>query len=196
MPFCRGTLRDSEYNPGNRRRIFIIHNCRACPTAIRLVTWFRANARPLPWRTRPRDPYATLVSELMAQQTQLDRVVPRFEAFMDRFPDLRALAAATEDEVLELWSGLGYYRRARLLHSLAREVAAGSGELPTNRGGARRTARDRPLHRGGGGVHGVRRGGSAHGRQRRPGRGAGARPGRGSADEGRQDRHSGMGSTP
>ncbi len=99
--------------------------------AIRLVSWFRANARPLPWRTEPRDPYHSLVSELMAQQTQLDRVVPRFEAFVRRFPNLRALAAATEDEVLEMWSGLGYYRRARLLHRLAGEVAAGSGELPT-----------------------------------------------------------------
>ncbi len=95
-----------------------------------LVNWFRANARALPWRTTPRDAYATLVSELMAQQTQLDRVVPRFEAFVERFPNLRALAAATEDEVLELWSGLGYYRRARLLHRLAREVAAGGGDLP------------------------------------------------------------------
>ena len=98
--------------------------------ACRLVTWFGTNARPLPWRVAPRDPYRTLVSELMAQQTQLDRVVPRFEAFVLRFPNLRALAAATEDEVLELWSGLGYYRRARLLHALAREVTAAAGELP------------------------------------------------------------------
>jgi len=98
--------------------------------AQRLVLWFASNARPLPWRTAPRNPYHSLVSELMAQQTQLDRVVPRFEAFVDRFPNLPALAAATEDEVLELWSGLGYYRRARLLHRLASEVAAGGGELP------------------------------------------------------------------
>jgi len=98
--------------------------------AQRLVLWFASNARPLPWRTTPRNPYRSLVSELMAQQTQLDRVVPRFEAFVERLPDLRALAAATEEEVLELWSGLGYYRRARLLHRLAREVAAGGGELP------------------------------------------------------------------
>ena len=98
--------------------------------ADRLIAWFRANARLLPWRTAPRNPYHSLVSELMAQQTQLHRVVPRFEAFVERFPNLRALAAATEDEVLALWSGLGYYRRARLLHRLAREVAAGGGELP------------------------------------------------------------------
>ena len=98
--------------------------------ARRLVSWYRANARQLPWRTSPRDPYHSLVSELMAQQTQIDRVVPRFEAFVDRFPTLGELAAASEDEVLELWSGLGYYRRARLLHRLAREVAGVSGELP------------------------------------------------------------------
>jgi A/G-specific adenine glycosylase len=96
----------------------------------RLASWFAANARRLPWRTVPRNPYHSLVSELMAQQTQLDRVVPRFEAFVERFPDIRVLAAATEDEVLELWSGLGYYRRARLLHRLALEVVAGGGELP------------------------------------------------------------------
>jgi A/G-specific adenine glycosylase len=99
--------------------------------ASRVVSWFRSNARPLPWRTTPRDGYTTLVSELMAQQTRLDRVVPKYEAFVRRFPDLAALAAATEDEVLELWSGLGYYRRARHLHRLARRVAAGSGRLPT-----------------------------------------------------------------
>lgn len=98
----------------------------------RLTAWFAAHARPLPWRTAPRIPYHALVSELMAQQTQLDRVVPRFEAFVSRFPTIRELAAATEDEVLESWSGLGYYRRARLLHQLAREVVAGSGELPTS----------------------------------------------------------------
>jgi A/G-specific adenine glycosylase len=96
----------------------------------RLVIWFRANARRLPWRETPRSGYRTLVAELMAQQTQLERVVPRFEAFVERFPTLEALAAATEDEVLALWSGLGYYRRARLLHQLAREVVAAGGELP------------------------------------------------------------------
>jgi A/G-specific adenine glycosylase len=71
-----------------------------------------------------------LVSELMLQQTQVDRVVPRFLEFVGRFPDLESLAAASEDEVLARWSGLGYYRRARLLHRLAREVIADGGELP------------------------------------------------------------------
>lgn len=95
-----------------------------------LVDWFRTHARPLPWRTTPRDPYRSLVSELMAQQTQLDRVVPRFENFVRRFPSIADLASATEEQVVEAWSGLGYYRRARLLHRLAREVAAGTGDLP------------------------------------------------------------------
>jgi len=95
-----------------------------------LLAWFERAARALPWRREPRDPYHVLVSELMLQQTQVDRVAPRFEAFVRRFPTLSALAAASEEEVLALWSGLGYYRRARLLHRLAREVAAGTGELP------------------------------------------------------------------
>ncbi len=95
----------------------------------RLLRWFRAAARELPWRTEPRDPYRVLVSEFMLQQTQVERVVPRFAAFIAAFPSLGALAAAAEDEVLALWSGLGYYRRARLLHRLAREVVADGGSL-------------------------------------------------------------------
>ncbi len=96
----------------------------------RLLAWYRDNARVLPWRGEPRDPYRVLVSELMLQQTQVDRVRPRFEAFIAAFPDLAALAAASEEAVLAAWSGLGYYRRARMLHRLAREVAAGTGTLP------------------------------------------------------------------
>jgi len=95
----------------------------------RLLRWYRAAARELPWRTVPRDPYRVLVSEFMLQQTQVERVVPRFAAFIAAFPSLRALAAAAEDEVLAVWSGLGYYRRARLLHRLAREVAVDGGSL-------------------------------------------------------------------
>ncbi len=98
----------------------------------RLLSWFRANARDLPWRTAPRDPYRVLVSEVMLQQTQVDRVVPRFDAFVESFPSLEELAAASEDDVLEKWSGLGYYRRARLLHRLAREVVRGPGRLPAS----------------------------------------------------------------
>lgn len=96
-----------------------------------LTEWFVQHARTLPWRTEPRDAYWTLVSEIMLQQTQMDRVVPKFVKFVERFPDLQALASATEDDVLAMWSGLGYYRRARLLHRLARQVdATGANELP------------------------------------------------------------------
>ncbi|PWB78445.1 MAG: A/G-specific adenine glycosylase [Holophagae bacterium] len=100
--------------------------------AKRLLAWHRGNARQLPWRSEPRDPYRVLVSELMLQQTQVDRVLDRFEAFVAAYPDLATLAAATEEEVLAAWSGLGYYRRARMLHHLAREVRAGTGALPTS----------------------------------------------------------------
>ena len=96
----------------------------------RLLAWYRDNARALPWRSEPRDPYQVLVSELMLQQTQVDRVRPRFDAFIAAFPDLATLAVAPEEAVLAAWSGLGYYRRARMLHRLAREVAAGTGTLP------------------------------------------------------------------
>jgi A/G-specific adenine glycosylase len=88
-----------------------------------LLEWYRACARDLPWRSEPRESYLVLVSEIMLQQTQVDRVVPRFTDFLARFPTIADLAAATEDEVLAAWSGLGYYRRARNLQRLAREVA-------------------------------------------------------------------------
>lgn len=77
--------------------------------------------RDMPWRRDTR-PYYVLVSELMLQQTQVDRVVPKFEAFIERFPDIQALAAATLGEVLALWSGLGYNRRAKFLHDAATMV--------------------------------------------------------------------------
>jgi A/G-specific adenine glycosylase len=99
-----------------------------------LLRWFHANARDLPWRGSPRDPYLVLVSEFMLQQTQVDRVMPRFVEFVDQFPDFKHLAAATEEEVLSAWSGLGYYRRARMLHRLAREVFARGGQLPNTAG--------------------------------------------------------------
>jgi A/G-specific adenine glycosylase len=99
--------------------------------ARRLVDWFRSSARPLPWRgDLPRDPYRVLLSEVMAQQTQLDRVVPAYLAFLARFPSVEALAAASIDEVLQAFTGLGYYRRARSLHEAAREVVA-AGCWPT-----------------------------------------------------------------
>ncbi len=91
-----------------------------------LLDWFAANKRDLPWR-RCRDPYAVWVSEIMAQQTQMDRVVVYFNRFMDRFPDVAALAAANEDAVLKAWEGLGYYSRARNLHAAAKRIMAEHG---------------------------------------------------------------------
>ncbi len=87
------------------------------------MSWFRRSARDLPWR-RTNDPYAIWVSEVMLQQTRVETVLRYYERFLARFPTVRALATATEDEVLSLWSGLGYYRRARLLHEGAQAVLA------------------------------------------------------------------------
>ena len=89
--------------------------------AARLEPWFEANARELPWR-ETRDLYAIWVSEVMLQQTRVETVLAYYQPFLRRFPTLESLAAAQEDEVLEAWSGLGYYRRARFLHRGARFV--------------------------------------------------------------------------
>ncbi len=88
-----------------------------------LLRWYARVKRPLPWR-ETRDPYALLVSEVMLQQTQAGRVVPYYEAFLARFPDPVALAAAAPSDVLKAWSGLGYNRRAITLQAAAREVVA------------------------------------------------------------------------
>ena len=87
-----------------------------------ILDWYRAGRRDLPWR-RTRDPYAILVSEVMLQQTQVARVVPRYEAWLERWPDARALAAATPAEVLSEWVGLGYNRRALRLREACTVVA-------------------------------------------------------------------------
>jgi adenine-specific DNA glycosylase len=96
----------------------------------RLLSWYEHCRRDLPWR-RSRNPYAIWVSEIMLQQTRVAVVVERYQAFMARFPTLLALALATEQEVLAAWSGLGYYRRARMLHKTAQFVADHyQGNLP------------------------------------------------------------------
>ena len=92
-----------------------------------LLSWFAQSRRDLPWRKEPRDPYRVWVSEVMLQQTRVDVVVPYYERFLARFPTLEALAAAELDDVLALWSGLGYYARARNLHRAAQSCG---GELP------------------------------------------------------------------
>lgn len=87
--------------------------------------------RPMPWREDTR-PYFVLVSEIMLQQTQVERVVPKFEAFIERFPDIVALAQASLAEVLQLWSGLGYNRRAKFLHQAAQRIVHDyDGVFPT-----------------------------------------------------------------
>jgi A/G-specific adenine glycosylase len=88
-----------------------------------LLAWYRENRRPLPWR-ETRDPYAILVSEVMSQQTQVDRVVPRWERWLERWPTVDALAAASAADVIREWQGLGYNRRALSLHRAAQHVAA------------------------------------------------------------------------
>jgi A/G-specific adenine glycosylase len=101
----------------------------AAPRA-RLLAWYDAHARDLPWR-RTRDPYAIWVSEIMLQQTRVETVIPYYERFLARFPSAHALADAPLDDVLAHWSGLGYYRRARLLHEGARAVASEhAGQVP------------------------------------------------------------------
>jgi A/G-specific adenine glycosylase len=88
-----------------------------------LLAWFRTDARELPWR-KSRDPYAILVSEVMSQQTQVDRVVPRWQRWLERWPTVEALAAASPGDVIREWQGLGYNRRALSLHRAAQHVAA------------------------------------------------------------------------
>lgn len=99
----------------------------------RLLEWFDVHGRhDLPWQ-HERTPYRVWVSEIMLQQTQVTTVIPYFERFMERFPDVRSLAAAEQDEVLHLWTGLGYYARGRNLHKAARVVVEEhDGEFPVH----------------------------------------------------------------
>lgn len=110
------------------RRPIVAHRA----IAAALGDWFAIHARDLPWRqtdpqTGRRDPYRSLVSELMLQQTQVGRVLEKFGPFMERFPTVDALAEADEQDVLAAWSGLGYYRRARLLQAGARDIVRDHG---------------------------------------------------------------------
>jgi A/G-specific adenine glycosylase len=86
-----------------------------------LLKWYDENARDLPWR-RTRDAYAIWISEIMLQQTQVATVTGYYGRFLSKFPTISELAAADEQDVLKLWEGLGYYRRARQLHAAARKV--------------------------------------------------------------------------
>jgi A/G-specific adenine glycosylase len=98
----------------------------------RLLTWYRCHGRDLPWR-RTRVPYRVLVSEIMLQQTQVDRVIPKYRQFLRRYPSLRALAAASVEDVRRLWYPLGYNVRPLRLHAIAREtIARYRGRLPNS----------------------------------------------------------------
>lgn len=100
----------------------------------RLLAWYTASRRDLPWRFAEgrAEPYRVWLSEAMLQQTQVARVIPYYLRFLERFPTLAALAAAGEGEVLAVWSGLGYYARARSLHRAARQALARHGGLPAS----------------------------------------------------------------
>jgi A/G-specific adenine glycosylase len=93
------------------------------PVEARLLAWFESCGRDLPWR-RTQDPYAILVSEVMLQQTQVERVVPRYLAWLERWPTIESLAEAAPSDAIREWQGLGYNRRAVNLHRAARRVAA------------------------------------------------------------------------
>ncbi len=97
-----------------------------------LLKWFDQHQRDLPWR-RDRDPYRVWLSEIMLQQTRVAAVVDHYERFLERFPSIEKLARAREASVLAAWSGLGYYRRARMLHATARKVTKErAGEFPAS----------------------------------------------------------------
>ena len=105
------------------------------PFSETLLRWYASCGRDLPWR-RTRDPYAIWLSEIILQQTRIAQGRAYWERFMERFPDVQALAAASEDEVLRLWQGLGYYSRARNLHAAARQIAT-LGRFPDTLEGIR-----------------------------------------------------------
>jgi A/G-specific adenine glycosylase len=105
------------------------------PDSAALLAWYDRHRRRLPWRALPgetADPYRVWLSEIMLQQTTVAAVGPYFKKFLDRFPDVNALAEAPSDDVMRLWAGLGYYARARNLHACAKAVAERGGVFPDN----------------------------------------------------------------
>ena len=106
------------------------------PFTITILRWFSENRRNLPWR-ETNDPYAIWLSEIILQQTRIQQGTAYWERFMERFPTVEALAAASEDEVLRLWQGLGYYSRARNLHKAAKQIVE-AGRFPDTLEGIKR----------------------------------------------------------
>ncbi|MGB9585908.1 MAG: A/G-specific adenine glycosylase [Anaerolineales bacterium] len=98
----------------------------------KLLNWYQSNARRLPWRNNPQ-PYSVWISEIMLQQTKVETVIPYYLRWMERFPDIPSLAQASQEEVLKIWEGLGYYARARNLHRTAQIIQEEyAGKLPEN----------------------------------------------------------------
>jgi A/G-specific adenine glycosylase len=149
--------------------------------------WFEAEARPLPWRAGKRgrggavrDPYLSLVSEFMLQQTQVSRVLEKWGAFVGQFPTVESLAAADDRQVMALWSGMGYYRRARNLHAAAREVVERfGGRVPSGVVDLQTLPGVGEVHGGSDRLDGVRQGGAFGGWERGSRAGAGGREGTG-----------------
>ena len=100
-----------------------------------MIDWYRENGRDLPWR-RTKNPYLIWISEIILQQTRVAQGYDYYQRFVTRFPDVFALAAADEDEVMKYWQGLGYYSRARNLHAAARRMAEAGG-FPVTYAGVR-----------------------------------------------------------
>src|SRR5919201_2517699 len=131
-PAARRAACSLAHSPGCRSTARAMHALSAAAAVIsrvglveeRLLDWFGEHGRDLPWR-RTRDPYAILVSEVMLQQTQVERVVPRYLAWLERWPTVEALADASIADVIRAWQGLGYNRRAVNLHRAAQRVVAG-----------------------------------------------------------------------
>ncbi len=117
-----GSMSASPLPPGAARQRF----------RRRLLAWYRTHGRSLPWRDTS-DPYHILVSEVMLQQTQVDRVLPKYREWLEKYPSLEALASAPEDDVNATWRPLGYNIRPRRLHAIAREsVTRYGGQLPSD----------------------------------------------------------------
>ena len=113
--------------------------------ALRLLAWFDGHGRKdLPWQRDP-SPYRVWVSEVMLQQTRVQTVIPYYERFMARFPTVAGLAGADLDEVLHLWTGLGYYARGRNLHRAAIQIEQSRRRFPVHPGRSGGTAGRRPL---------------------------------------------------
>ncbi len=139
----------------------------------RLLAWYDRSARDLPWR-QDRDPYRVWLSEIMLQQTRVAAVLEHYRVFLQRFPTVQKLAAARESSVLAAWSGLGYYRRARMLHAAAKTIVnQRQGQFPDSVAELRKPARHRTLYGSRNCQHRFQYPGGGGGRKCRAGFGAG-----------------------